>query len=934
MSSNQLNQLLNALIDNWDTEKQSDAEFIYAIVSVLSTDKTDPILGNEIQELLNAVKEFSTPSQWQDLIEILKKRPNFQAKRRLQNLDKRFQPKQQDSSEIKNLIEELDIKRARENKTAEIKNQLTFIFANDFLKADDFFATLPLTNHFNQRDYDTFKSEFVRVWVKVKLGVELDFEQALIVGHTKGNLKVTARAGSGKTRTLVARAIFLIEHCKVPEDSILLLAFNRKAADEMRARLKQFLDEKLPHVMTFHALAYALVHPDESLMFDDPNSKSQKQSREIQKLIDSEISKPSFIERIRAVMLEYFRGSWDAIAENTFDASKLDDLNFQRSLQHETLNGEYVKSFGEKIIANILFENSIEYAYESSFKWGGINYRPDFSIKLGADSGIAIEYFGLVGESEYDSSAAKKREFWRDKPNWNLVERFPIDIKNTGTDFETKLINELQALGLTTRKLSDEEVWRKLKPRAIDTFTKSVKTFIQRCRKLDLGVEELDSLIRSHDFQSSYEKSFAKVGQELYSHYLALLKPGLLEDFDGLLIRACELLDSGFTSFARNKGEEVGNLASVQHVLVDEFQDFSMLFYRMLTGIKRNSPSVQFLCVGDDWQAINGFAGSDLSYFRDFAQKELFQNSDTKWIHTNYRSAARIVNAGNALMREFGDEATAKDLKSGKVLITYHDQFTPTSFENLEHQNDEITPLLLRVVCKLLISHKEITILSRTNRIKHKVNYSNSATTADSDLQKFKKHLDSFLKTEDRPRVSISTTHMFKGLESDAVIVIDANQNLYPLIHPTWEFFRLFGYNEAKIIDEERRLLYVALSRAVTTLVIFGNSSNLSPFIRDPAFLESIEELKISDFPAPIVIGRQYLELSVFNSFKIKDKLKALGFRFHPDPDSRRNRWFKMIPISEFSVEDLNSQPWNDGSMPIEVKTSSGEMIYANNPAR
>ena len=934
MLSNQLNQLLNGLIDQWDTEKQNDVEFIDAILSALSSDSLDTILGNDAQALLNIIKEFSTPDQRHHLVVFLKKRPNFQAKRRLQNLDKKFQPKQLNSSEVKNLIEEFDIKRARENEIAEVKKQLALIFANDFLKADDAFATLPHTNHFTQLDYDMYKSEFVRIWVKGKLGIELDSEQALIVGHINGNLKITARAGSGKTRTLVARAIFLIEHCKVPENSILLLAFNRKAADEMRARLKQFLDEKLPHVMTFHALAYALVHPDESLMFDDPNSKSQKQSREIQKLIDSEISKPSFIERIRDVMLQYFRGSWDAIVDNAFDADKLDDLNFQRSLQHETLNGEYVKSFGEKTIANILFENSVEYAYERSFKWDGINYRPDFSIKLGADSGIAIEYFGLVGETQYDFSSAKKREFWGKKPNWNLVERFPIDIRNTGTEFEANLISELQALGLKTRKLSDEEVWRQLKPRAIDTFTKSVKIFIQRCRKLDLSSQELDALINGHDFHSSFEKSFAKIGQELYNNYLALLQPGLLEDFDGLLIRACELLNSGLTSFARNKGEEVGNLSNVQHVLVDEFQDFSMLFYRMLTGIKRNNPSVQFLCVGDDWQAINGFAGSDLSYFRDFTRKDLFQSSDTKWIHTNYRSAARIVNAGNALMREFGDEAIAKNLTSGNVLITYQDQFTPTSFEALEHQNDEITPLLLRVVCKLLTSHKEITILSRTNRINYRINYANSATNADSDLNKFKKHLDSFLKTEDRQRVSISTTHMFKGLESDAIIVIDANQNSYPLIHPTWEFFRLFGYNKAKIIDEERRLLYVALSRAVTTLVIFGNSSNLSPFIRDAAFLESIEELKISDFPAPIVSGRQYLELSVFKSFKVKDELKALGFRFHPDPDPSQRHWSTMIPISEFSVENLNSQPWNDGSMPIEVKASSGEMVYTNNPAR
>ena len=485
---------------------------------------------------------------------MIKRRPSFQTKRRLQYLDKSFHPTLASTSDIEDIISDIEDTNRRKKAVPELEKRLNHVFETNFLGADIFFDKDADNKYCSREKYETLKESFVKAWAKSELGLDLDSEQTKVVSQTGRNLKVTARAGSGKTRTLVARAAFLVQHCKVPKDAVILLAFNKKAASEMRSRLKKFLGDEIPHVMTFHALAYALVHPNERLLVDAPGSESQAQSREIQKIIDLEIRNSSFIDRIRDVMMKYFRGSWNSILENTFDAKKLEQVNFVRSLQYETLNGEYVKSGGEKLIANILFENNIEYVYEKSFKWNGINYRPDFSINLSKTSGVVIEYFGLVGQSEYDLSSSRKREFWKNSPDWKLIERFPEDITRSGEDFEKILISELQSLGVPTRKLSDEEVWRRLKERAIDKFAETMKVFVSRCRKLGLSSQDLALLVSNHGFRSAHEKSFVKIGEEIYASYLELLKTESFEDFDGLLLRAIGLLDSGVTHFARDQG--------------------------------------------------------------------------------------------------------------------------------------------------------------------------------------------------------------------------------------------------------------------------------------------------------------------------------------------------------------------------------------------
>ena len=94
-------------------------------------------------------------------------------------------------------------------------------------------------------------------------------EQAKAIATVSPKTLVTARAGSGKTRTIVNRAIFLFSKCGIDPSEMVLLAFNRKAAAELKERLLEFAPEfEKCHIMTFHALAYALVHPEEDLITD------------------------------------------------------------------------------------------------------------------------------------------------------------------------------------------------------------------------------------------------------------------------------------------------------------------------------------------------------------------------------------------------------------------------------------------------------------------------------------------------------------------------------------------------------------------------------------------------------------------------------------------------------------------------------------------
>ena len=839
----------------------------------------------------------------------------------------------------------------------------------DFIIADEIYEGDP-SNYVGRKEFEDEKTRFVQSWLKNNLPktsvgtLQLpDAEQLIAIATVNGHVQVIARAGSGKTATLVIRAYFMMKHCRVDPNAMLLLAFNRKAANEIRRRIlilmepmaessiKAELERRgskaqsgrridwgeievdvvdsvakslrvaLPHVMTFHALAYAIVHPEESLLYNGAEGESQGLSKAFQQVIDDHLQSPDFKSRIRELMLAHFKEDWDRIVAGRYDQTKDELLRYRRSLPRESIGGDYVKSYGEKLIADFLFEHDISYKYERNHWWGEVNYRPDFTIFKTPKSGVVVEYFGLAGDPDYDEMSSDKRRYWRSKPNWDLVEFSPADIRESGAEgFANRLKASLQEHGIPCIRLSEDEIWQRVRDRAIDRFTNASIGFVGRCRKQSLSPQDLRALIDSYQPLSSVESMFLDLVHVLYAAYLDRLVATGEEDFDGLMQRAASVVLSGRTRFERKSGG--GDLRNIRYAFIDEFQDFSDLFYRLLGSIRSANNAVQLFCVGDDWQAINGFAGSDLRFFADF--ERWIGKCKKLHISTNYRSSRSIVEVGNALMSGQGKPAVPHLKEAGSVYLIDTTQFEPSLIEKQRHPGDVITPITSRIVSNSLTEGKDVVLLCRRNGMPWFINFREHGQGESRGLSSYLDLLRSLFSKGLSDCITISTAHKFKGLEKPVVVVMDAVARSYPLIHPDWAFSRILGDSPEKIAKEERRLFYVALTRAVDKLFIITERQSISPFIEEMSKGIRLARLDWSQYPAIksksarllVQVGNQEGR-GISPTYAIKDQLKASGYQWQ---STGWTGWTKGFQAVGFEISRIQQEVWASAADGIEVR--------------
>lgn len=893
--------LIDELLGYWEDWDKYERHYLGLLSQVVAGKRVG---SYDVRNVVRRLRERLSPEEWTKL-------PQYVADRR----DGRAVIAEHDAR----LMEQQERKR-------DFIRSVSLALEDDFLGAVEFRRTDRDSALLTLEEYEQLKIEFVQQWEGRTLDPEhgLDPQQASAVGAVGGDIEVVARAGSGKTHTLVARALFLQKHCGVPPEALLLLAFNKKAADEIKGRLRKALEGDLPHVMTFHALAHALVHPEEELVYDE-DAHEGRQSRLIQDVIDDHLQSETYLPMIRNIMMSHFLDDWETIEKGGFHLSIPELVRYREALPRETLKGEYVKSFGEKLIANTLFSNGVDYKYERSFRWSGVNYRPDFTILLGERRGAVIEYFGLKGDPDYDEMSRDKREFWASRDGWTLLEFTPGDITSRGEEaFKQHLLDVLRDAGVEHRPLSDEEMWQLIERRTIDHFTGAMRSFVGRCRKRNLSLDELEALINAHDTVSEAEELFLTVGVSMYAGYLDRLTANKQEDFDGLMWRAIELLESGHGRFVRDRGRETGDVKNLRFVMVDEFQDFSEMFFRLTQGMRSTNPVVEFFCVGDDWQAINGFAGSELRFFENF--EEYFSQTRRMLIDTNYRSAVKIVETGNAAMRGRGEPAKPHRADPGSVLAGRLDAFTPSVSELARHDGDELTPAVLRLAKHALDRGRNVVMLSRRNAVPGYVKYSGEPYRGPDGLPRFEEHVRSFFPKEDRKRITVSTAHKYKGAEEETVIILDANRGCYPLIHPNWVFLRVFGDRVESIEAEERRLFYVALTRAKDTLYILSEQARFeSPYLADVRAdmqLSSVDWSQLA--PVPSLDGAR-LEVRVKFSYDAdrNEQLKALKYRWN----GPGGFWTRSVMADGFDLDALCEQPWAQAGVDIEVCSESGEVL-------
>lgn len=317
-----------------------------------------------------------------------------------------------------------------------------------------------------------------------------------------------------------------------------------------------------------------------------------------------------------------------------------------------------------------------------------------------------------------------------------------------------------------------------------------------------------DQVPKSSQFITRAEQKFFKNYDELLEKIKNLENPEnqkiLLKEFQNLKKYHQDLVEKDKINFnqlialASKELTKSNHKTPYKYIFVDEYQDFSMLFLELTKSLRRTCPSAHLLAVGDDWQAINRFAGSDVEYFKNF--EKYFPEDHTKlFIPTNYRSGKRIVrNANHFMSRSLRDFAGCKAKNRQKSTIFYQKS------ENY-----------FKTVQKIVDNHqnKSIKILSRNNdlRFRH------------LSLENFIKKIEPGNNT-----LSFSTIHRSKGLESDVVILLEIDAEKFPSHDKTGGLYSIFGDTEDVLLADESRLFYVALTRAKEELYILSKNPRIT----------------------------------------------------------------------------------------------------------
>ncbi|MBE6500493.1 MAG: helicase [Methanobrevibacter thaueri] len=323
--------------------------------------------------------------------------------------------------------------------------------------------------------------------------------------------------------------------------------------------------------------------------------------------------------------------------------------------------------------------------------------------------------------------------------------------------------------------------------------------------------------------------AFIQLVEPVYRFYESYLHRNHLIDFNDMINRAIELIEN----------EGLSN--NFKYVFVDEYQDMSYKNFQFIKTLKE-SCNANLVVVGDDWQSIYGFRDSDISLFNDFC--DYFPNANKVFIEKTYRNPQELIDiAGKFIMKN--DSQFKKSLKSdtsieNPVKIVYDDD--PDSIYNL--------------INNLSKDSERVFILGRHNG---DIDDFIFGTDLSKKSKKEYKQITNDYGTINN--VEYRTVHKAKGLEADYVVLINVfNQQVgFPnKLYPPYFMNLMHDWDYDKKLEEERRLFYVAITRAKKGVYIFT---------RDYKQSEYIDEL-IGDNDLELIYGEDFNKFDEFDSMK------------------------------------------------------------------
>ena len=661
-------------------------------------------------------------------------------------------------------------------------------------------------------------------------------EQREAVISEEDNTLLIAAAGSGKSSTLVAKLLYLLKEGHRPNE-IICFAYNKDAQVELKTRIDGLFEKfnwqgERVSAQTFHGFCMEVIRQvtqeKPSISAIATASKRQQLHYFIGLVQELRQSSPSF----SMSLLNYFTlfKVHEATKENGDINNQQDYSGYLGTVkgkdtinpttgQRETaliaMNGVEVKSIEELKIANWLCIHGIKFEYEKQYIHETADadhrqYYPDFYYP---DIDLWHEHFALDKDGnapafmeDYVAGVKWKRELHKTY-NTELIETTSADFTNG------------DALEKLDKMLTDANAPRTpLQPHQIDSLIDSAFnpsrdlelfiTFLKHFKTNNVSLNNIKKKKAGASEDRMRTDAFFKVFEPIYKSYQKNLKAKKEIDFEDLIHQASAYIESGEYQ------------SPYRYLLVDEFQDASQDRLRLIKALRNQTKGSQLLAVGDDWQSIYRFSGADLTVMTDFSS--IFGFTNQLRLTQTFRSVQQIVDVASEFVQrnpaQFKKEITAlaQASKDPVILRPYH----------RDYPDDVLSTLLKAINQRATNENTPVSVFILTRYVAQKPTHLHQLKTQYSHLH-----------------VEWKTIHASKGLEADYVILHHLNSGvlgfpsqfsddpLLSLVIPTPESFPY---------AEERRLLYVALTRAKRGVFGFYDKTAPSIFVKELSKIKGV----------------------------------------------------------------------------------------------
>lgn len=682
----------------------------------------------------------------------------------------------------------------------------------------------------------------------------LDEDQRKVVLTDEDHCLVIAGAGAGKTTTVAAKVKYLVDRKDVKPSEILVVSFTNKAVQELRDKINTSLHIPCP-VTTFHACGNAILRKqqEERLNITDPS----KLYYVLQEYFKKDVLKnESTVNALVLFFSCYFdpdnTGKDLQTFMNTVSSAGYSTLKGDigeyvhhvmdcKTKKKVTIQNEVLRSYQEVQIANFLYLHGIEYTYEPVYRYpvqyARKPYTPDFLLTQG-NKKVYLEHFGISEDGQNDRFSKEQLDLYKKAINDKILlhRKHGTALIYTFSSYKDgmSLMHHLEELlmenGFVLQQRSNQEIIEKLtaqeENRYIRKMISLMTRFIHNFKTDGYVLEDFDRMYYSTN--NVRNRLFLNICKDGYIEYEKYLKSVHGVDFEDMINESARLL---------KEMDSDSYKLDFKYIIVDEYQDISRQRFDLVEALSKVC-NAKVIAVGDDWQSIYAFSGSDITLFTHFLQKVGY--AEMLKITSTYRNSQEIIDiAGNFIQKNTSQ--ITKELKSNKhiqdpvIIYTYDSTRKKYKDTNTHGEQYNLAHAVETALEQIIAFNKQekkpenssILLLGRFGFDGDRLER--------SGLFEYTKYQGQ-LKSVKYPFLNITfmTAHASKGLGYDNVIVVNGKNETYGFPtkiedDPVLSF--VVREDHSMKYAEERRLFYVAMTRTKNRVFFIAPEQNPSPFL-------------------------------------------------------------------------------------------------------